>query len=686
NDQTSFTDLSTTSHGTIDQWSWDFTTNYIEDDNAQNPNEIMGAAGNYSTTLHVTTTEGCIDSITNQVVVNPLPEVDFDWDDVCDGNEMAFTDESTIESGNIADWDWDFGDNNGTSTLQNDVYTYSNFGLYDVTLTLTSDSGCVDSDVHQVEVWAQPTADFDFTNTCDLSELSFESTSNGNGGVLDLYQWDVESNGSIDYTGTQGEHVYPTDGFFDLTHIVVTEDGCSDTISEEVTVYALPQADWSNVSVCEDAQSEFIDNSSINPVDGGVITDWEWSFGDGNQSSDQNPIHQYGAENVYDVELIVSTNYGCEDTLEQTVDVWPLPEVDFSHIDVCLEYATEFTDESTVSNDFTNNSNAQWDWDFGDGNSSNAQNPNYTYQADGIYDVTLVVTSNNECVNEVTLPITVHPKPEASFIGTNLSGCSPVCPEVTSTSLVNSPSNIDEYSWELSDGSSIQSSNPNYMECFENNSGNTIIYGLELIVTTNEGCQDSHFEPNYFEIYHYPIADFYFEPEEPDVINNEIEFTNTSSYADSYDWNFYNVGESTQINPIIEFPAEADDYIVRMIAATDYGCNDTARAVIEIADRLIFYVPNTFTPDNDNFNETFQPVFTSGFDPSDYTLLIFNRWGEVVFESNDTNVGWNGTYGTDNNNNNNNIVKDGTYVWKIEFRETMSDKRHVERGHVNVLR
>src|SRR5690554_7934441 len=86
-------------------------------------------------------------------------------------------------------------------------------------------------------------------------------------------------------------------------------------------------------------------------------------------------------------------------------------------------------------------------------------------------------------------------------------------------------------------------------------------------------------------------------------------------------------------------------YATQLIAYTDKGCSDTVSGVVRILDRLIFYIPNTFTPDGDKFNETFQPVFTSGFDPQSYNLYIFNRWGEIVFESHDTSIGSDGTYG-----------------------------------------
>jgi gliding motility-associated-like protein len=94
---------------------------------------------------------------------------------------------------------------------------------------------------------------------------------------------------------------------------------------------------------------------------------------------------------------------------------------------------------------------------------------------------------------------------------------------------------------------------------------------------------------------------------------------------------------------------------------------------------LIFYVPNTFTPDDDEFNQWFQPVFTSGYDPYSFNLLIFNRWGEIIFESNDSTIGWDGTYHGE-------IVKEGVYTWKITFKTSANDEHKEVLGSVNLLR
>ena len=100
-----------------------------------------------------------------------------------------------------------------------------------------------------------------------------------------------------------------------------------------------------------------------------------------------------------------------------------------------------------------------------------------------------------------------------------------------------------------------------------------------------------------------------------------------------------------------------------------------------LRDVLIYFVPNSFTPDGDEHNQVFQPIFTSGIDPLQYTLLIFNRWGELIFESHNKEIGWKGTYGT-----NNRKAQSGVYAWKISFVERVTNKEHVEIGHVLLMR
>jgi gliding motility-associated-like protein len=118
---------------------------------------------------------------------------------------------------------------------------------------------------------------------------------------------------------------------------------------------------------------------------------------------------------------------------------------------------------------------------------------------------------------------------------------------------------------------------------------------------------------------------------------------------------------------------------VQLIAYTDFGCSDTASQAVLVNQPLIYYVPNTFTPDGDDYNQLFKPIMTEGIDIYGYNLLIFNRWGEILFESNDYEFGWDGTYGGK-------VVADGTYIWKIRYNVIGVDKPQEMMGHLNLLR
>jgi gliding motility-associated-like protein len=231
----------------------------------------------------------------------------------------------------------------------------------------------------------------------------------------------------------------------------------------------------------------------------------------------------------------------------------------------------------------------------------------------------------------------------------------------------------------MSNGTTQSGSNTTFTECLTNETSNTQFYDVALTVTTAQGCQNTYLETDYVLVYAQPVASFYFEPDAPTTLDSEVDFVNTSDNAENYSWDFAGLGVSSSINPTFEFPEEAETYSVQLIAFTNEGCADTTRMDVEIFEDIIFYVPNTFTPDGNSYNEVFQPIFYSGFDPQDYKLLIYNRWGEVLYESNDASIGWDGTYGGKR-------VKEGTYIWKIEFKEKLTDERQNHTGHVNVLR
>lgn len=663
---------------TITGYAWDITENGVVDYTTENITHNFNGFGNYNVSLTVTADGGCVNTFSDVIPVFPLPNVQFTATPLCLGEETTFTDQTTVPAGGSpVSWQWIFGDGNGDN-LQNTTHTYANSNTYSVELIVESDNGCFANAVQDVDVFALPVAGINVNNECFYDALNFQNGSSGNSTA---FQWSFGDGNTSNLENPA--HQYINAGIYQVALIVNTLEGCADTIVQNVTAYAQPEANFSVDPSCVNSGNQFTDNSTINPVDGDQITGYSWSFGDGNTSSAASPSHNYDSEGVYNVNFLVTSNYGCINVFNSTATVWPLPESNFSPVDVCLGVSTEFSDLSQVSNINTTNSIDTWNWNFGEGGTSSQQNPIYTYNAPGTYNATLTVTTTNGCSDLTTLPVTVHPTPVASFTGQSLDGCSPICPSFTSTSTVDGPSTISNYNWILSNGMNQNSSNSEYTECLENSSSETITLGLTLIVTSDQGCTATYTEPTYINIYHNPIAEFYYTPNTLTTLNPEVEFINTSSYSDFYSWTFGNIGSSFETNPGFLFPEIGQEtYDVTLIASTNFGCTDTAVAEVFIEDIIIFYVPNTFTPDQDVYNELFTPIFTSGFDPFDYHLTIFNRWGEIVFESFDHTQGWNGTYGVGSNR----IAKEGTYTWKIEFKELMSDKRHQHHGHVNLLK
>ncbi len=181
------------------------------------------------------------------------------------------------------------------------------------------------------------------------------------------------------------------------------------------------------------------------------------------------------------------------------------------------------------------------------------------------------------------------------------------------------------------------------------------------------------------------VADFTFGPQPISFVEPEIVFMNQSLNATSYGWSFGpNVATDTSNdeNPVIYFPdTEPGTYQACLTAYNANGCDSTICKTVVIDPEFIIYAPNAFTPDGDGFNDTWMPVI-SGAEADDYEVLIFNRWGELVWSSETLGVAWDGTTkGTTNN-----MAKTDVYVWRIRAKDIMLGEKHDYKGHVTVLR
>ena len=285
-----------------------------------------------------------------------------------------------------------------------------------------------------------------------------------------------------------------------------------------------------------------------------------------------------------------------------------------------------------------------------------------------------VTADNLGCLNTATATVTVEVLPDVQFFGDVLSGCAPLYVNFTNQS--STSSSLVDCVWDFEGAINSVSGCTNVSYTFPQ--GGT--YDVTLTTTSINGCSNSATYADYIYVEDIPVAAFSASSVDLTTISTEVEFTNESVDATTYDWSFGDFTSTTVENPIHQFPDDSDgSYIVQLNAYSPLGCKDSAVMVISIEEELIYYVPNTFTPDGDSYNNTFRPIFTSGYDPYDFHMTIFNRWGEIIFETFDDQYGWDGTY-------NGKLMQDGTYTWKIEFKQLKNDKHIAKLGHVTILR
>ena len=277
--------------------------------------------------------------------------------------------------------------------------------------------------------------------------------------------------------------------------------------------------------------------------------------------------------------------------------------------------------------------------------------------------------NSGQCQTTVNMNITIVPAAPPSFIADNLTGCNPL---PVNFSTIN-PIPGANYTWFLNN--TEIGTGPNLVYTINASGYHDITLEYEL-----SSCFETTTYDDYIFMENDPIASFTFNPA---VISSEIEeinFLNSSIGAVSYLWDFGDNSSSTVQNTSHTYTGASDNILVSLTASTPLGCFDIYEMTIVVLSEAIFYIPNTFTPDEDEHNQLWRPIFTSGFDIYSFNLQMYNRWGETIWETNDASAGWDGTYGIDGLK-----VPSGIYNWTIRYGSKINDDTKQVNGFVNVL-
>lgn len=522
--------------------------------------------------------------------------------------------------------------NPGATYLWQDNSTNAQFvvdqpGTFAVEVTAGT---CVGTDDITVDFISAPTLELgNDTSICEGQSIQLDATTAGA-----TYLWQDNSTGSTLNVTQSGTY-----------SVQITTDCGVLTDAIQITVIPLPVVDLGNdTSFCAGG-SIVLDATNPN-------SSYIW------QDNSTNSTYTVTQSGTYSVQ--VSNSLGCNvsDEINVVVDAVPTVSAGLDQT-VCQGESVTLSASGATS----------YSWSGG------VSNGVPFVPSAGTTTYTVTGTTPGGCTDTDEVLVTVGNSPNISFTSTISSGCVPLTVQLTNTT-----PNATSCVWTLSDGTII--SGCGTVEVLIEQGG---CYDVTLTTELASGCYGSFTAFDYICAEEAPIADFVVVPQQVTALNPTVQFNNTSVGADTYAWNFGdNADWSTETNPSHDYPFdEPGSYTVILVASSALGCTDTAYSYVEVLEDLIYYVPNSFTPDGDIYNQTFEPVFTSGFDPYNYNFMIFNRWGEMIYESNDPTMGWDGSYTL---NGQVFTCHSGVYTWRIEFKSKNNDEKTIITGHVTLLR
>ncbi|HTL80555.1 MAG TPA: PKD domain-containing protein [Bacteroidia bacterium] len=314
------------------------------------------------------------------------------------------------------------------------------------------------------------------------------------------------------------------------------------------------------------------------------------------------------------------------------------PTASFTSANVCPGNPVPFNSTSTPAGapiDYLH-------WDFGmpllTNDTANVNPTSYVYNNPGVYQVTLTVVDTMGCKDTAQVNVQVYYLPQVSFSATPTTGCAPLCDTLTDASTVQG-STITAWSWSFGDGGTDNTQNPTH--CY-NNDGN---YSVVLTVTSADGCSYTDSIHNYISVVPGPSAAFTFGPQPASVSNPLIYFTDQSApVPQEWYWDFGTGATSTSQNPAYAYPDTGTFHVMLVVSGPNGSCPDTVYGDVVISPEMYIWIPNAFSPNGDTRNDFFHPVFNDPSYVQSYHFMVFDRWGNLLFETDDPVKGWDGYY------------------------------------------
>jgi len=435
---------------------------------------FITSSGDYSVTA--INANGCagIDTVLVNVI-GVAPTVVFNSYSTCFGDTTYFEDNS-VSANPIVEWDWQFGDND-SSSIENPPHLYGAMGYYLVTLTVTSDVGCVSSASQSLDINPKPVPDFTNSVSCAGTETQFNDVSTITGlNSVQGWRW-YFGTGATDSVKSP-LYSFPGEGEYEVTITAISDRGCADSITKTVEVFKELNADFETSGVtCFGDSTKFNDKTNSFSV-----VKYLWEFFDVNTitSTVKNPSYTFQGTGTYNVKLAVTNAIGCVSDTVKEVTIFDAPVADFNFAYNCIGQLTQFTDTSDAKGDTI----LKHFWNFGDSTQTvRAFNPIYIYDSVGTYNVSHNIVTVSGCEASVSKNVSIVPLPTADFSYSPDFGAAPL-----PVNFVNeSSSDAISFLWNFGDADSSvsQAENPTHTYTVDNT------YTAKLVVGNSSGCTDS---------------------------------------------------------------------------------------------------------------------------------------------------------------------------------------------------
>ncbi|MCX6291840.1 MAG: PKD domain-containing protein [Bacteroidetes bacterium] len=574
---------------------------------------------------------------------------------------VPFTLTFVNNSVNASSFIWDFDDGSPISNLITPTHTFSDTGVFHVMLVAINNSSCNQNDTSFADIIVHGpnpvVASYVLLQNSPCDTVA-NAIFTGIGG--DLYQWNF-GDGYMT-TGTSVSHVYADTGTFIIT-LIVTDTFCmatADTTSQPVTFHSQARANVTVTGAVSGCAPFPVTFNNASTLSGNHF----WNFADGSPpDTNMNPVHTFNFPGVFDVTFIVTDPYSCNGS--DTAHVLITVPVSIPFIPSFTLTPSPACDTLRASVHYDGSGGHIYHWLFGDGQQAYGTDATHYYAATGNYNVVLIAEDTVcDLIDTVSHPVSFRPF-VAAGVNTHQvnSGCVP-----QSVDLSNSFPSIGNYHWYLGDGTAY--TGPSVHHTYTDTGSYTIL----LIVEDTASCNLSDTSFFTFTVFPDPVAGFVYDQQVLYFIKNDIRFYDRSYGAETYRWDFGDGTSATDSVATHQF-AEGGTFDVCLTVTSSHGCIDSTCSPLELLNSEMIYAPNAFTPNDDGVNDAFR---IRSFGLTDLEVMIFNRWGEKIYEYHSVDGSWNGIY-------KGKPVEEDVYIWRLKAKGIVHDEI-IRYGRVSVVR